>query len=96
VLIGLFIYGFFRTFPDSNMLPVLCQVVEPRYLATGFGLLNAFAVMVGGATIYVGGALRDANVSITTVFNFGAGGLLVCALILWNIKPRLNLTPPLK
>ena len=96
VLIGLFIYGFFRTFPDSNMLPVLCQVVEPRYLATGFGLLNAFAVMVGGATIYVGGALRDANVSITTVFNFGAGGLLVCAVILWNIKPRLNLTPPLK
>jgi MFS family permease len=88
VLAGLLIYGFVRPFPDANMVPILCQIVDPRYLATGVGVLNMFAVLIGGLTIYVGGALRDAHVSIITVFNFGAAGLLVCALLLWRIKPR--------
>jgi ABC-type transport system involved in multi-copper enzyme maturation permease subunit len=47
-----------------------------------------FAVMVGGASIYIGGVVRDANISITTMFNCGAFGLLICALLLWAIKPR--------
>jgi len=94
VLAALVLYGFVRPFPDSNMLPILCQVVDPRYLATGFGILNSFAVLTGGLTIYAGGALRDANVNITTVFNFGAGGLLVCAVLLWFIKPRLSVPTP--
>jgi sugar phosphate permease len=88
-LVGLVVYGFARPFPDANMVPILCQIVDPRYLATGVGILNMFAVMIGGATIYAGGALRDANVSVSTTFNFGAVGLLVCAVILWFIKPRL-------
>ena len=45
-----------------------------------------FAVFVGGATIYAGGALRDAKVDITTVFNCGAIGLIVCAILLWCVR----------
>jgi hypothetical protein len=86
VLIALVIYGFARPFPDANMVPILCQIVEPRFLATGVGFLNMFAVFVGGATIYVGGALRDAHVNITTVFNCGALGLVVCATLLWFVR----------
>src|SRR5206468_1390934 len=63
VLVSLVVYGMTRPFPDANMLPILCQVVDPRYLATGLGVLNMFAVFVGGATIYAGGALRDAHVN---------------------------------
>lgn len=88
-LAGLAIYGLTRAFPDANMMPVLCQITDPRYRATGLGLLNAFATIVGGLTIYVGGALRDADVNITNVFECGALGLLVCAVLLWFIKPRL-------
>ena len=88
-LAGLAIYGLTRAFPDANMMPVLCQITDPRYRATGLGLLNAFATIVGGLTIYVGGALRDAHVNITNVFECGAAGLLVCAVLLWFIKPRV-------
>ncbi|HRE06151.1 MAG TPA: MFS transporter [Opitutaceae bacterium] len=86
VLVGLVIYGFTRPFPDANMVPILCQIVDRRFLATGVGVLNTFAVFVGGATIYAGGALRDAKVDITTVFNCGAAGLVICAVLLWFVR----------
>ena len=89
VLAGLSIYGLTRAFPDANMMPVLCQITDPRYRATGLGLLNAFATIVGGLTIYAGGALRDAHVDIIHVFECGAAGLLVCTILLWCIRPRV-------
>jgi predicted MFS family arabinose efflux permease len=88
VLLGMVIYGFTRPFPDASMVPLLCQIVDRRYLATSVGVINMFAVLVGGASIYIGGVVRDANISITTMFNFGAFGLLICAILLWAIKPR--------
>ena len=88
VLLGMVIYGFTRPFPDASMTPLLCQIVDRRHLGTGVGVLNMFAVMVGGASIYIGGVVRDAQISITTMFNFGALGLLICAVLLWAIKPR--------
>ena len=88
VLLGMVIYGFTRPFPDASMLPLLCQIVDRRHLGTAFGVLNMFAVMVGGASIYIGGVVRDAHISITTIFNCGALGLLICAVLLWTIKPR--------
>jgi len=88
VLLGMVIYGFTRPFPDASMLPLLCQIIDRRYLATGLGVLNMFAVFVGGASIYVGGVVRDANINITTMFNVGALGLLICGILLWAIKPR--------
>jgi predicted MFS family arabinose efflux permease len=94
VLIGMVLYGFTRPFPDANMVPILCQIVDPRYLATGVGVLNTFAVLVGGLTIYIGGVVRDAHVNITTLFNCGALGLLICATILWFVRPRPNSTAP--
>jgi MFS family permease len=89
VLTGLSIFGFFRAVPDANMMPVICQITDPRYRATGLGLLNAFATIVGGLSIYAGGALRDAHVEVTRVFECGAAGLLVCIFLLWFIKPRV-------
>jgi hypothetical protein len=82
------IYGFTRPFPDASMLPLLCQIVDRRHLGTAFGVLNMLAVMVGGASIYIGGVVRDAQISITTIFNYGALGLFICAILLWTIKPR--------
>ncbi len=88
VLLGMVIYGFTRPFPDASMTPLLCQIIDRRYLATGVGVLNMFAVMVGGTLIYIGGVVRDAHISVTTMFNGGALGLLICAVLLWAIKPR--------
>ncbi|MEO7600141.1 MAG: MFS transporter [Opitutus sp.] len=94
VLAGMVLYGFTRPFPDANMVPILCQIVDPRYLATGVGVLNMFAVLIGGLTIYIGGVVRDAQISITTLFNCGAVGLLLCATLLWLVRPKSDSTQP--
>jgi len=97
---GLMLYGFTRSFSDSNMMPILCLVADPRYRATGYGVLNFFSCLVGGLTIYAGGALRDANVNVSHVFQLAAISLLVCAGILFLVKPtssaRLKSSPSLE
>ena len=85
---GIMIYGFTRGFSDSNMMPILCLVANPRYRATGYGVLNLFGCLVGGITIYAGGALKDMNVNLSSLFQFASGSLLVCALVLFVVKPR--------
>ncbi len=88
VLLGMVLFGLVRPFPDSCMVPLLTQIVEKRHLATAVGFLNMLAVFVGGLTIYIGGAVRDAHIPITVMFNCGAVGLFICAGLLWSIKPR--------
>jgi MFS family permease len=90
---GLVLYGLTRSFADSNMMPILCMVADARYRATGYGILNFFSCLVGGATIYAGGVLRDAHVDVNRIFQFSAGSLVVCAVILFFVKPRFKATP---
>ncbi len=94
VLLGMVVYGFTRPFPDASMVPLLCQVIDQRYLATAVGVLNMLAVLIGGFSIYIGGVVRDAHISVTTMFNCGAIGLLVCAVLLSLIKPRAPESSP--
>ncbi|MEN3942943.1 MFS transporter [Prosthecobacter sp. SYSU 5D2] len=84
---GLSIYGMMRSFSDSNLMPVLCQVSDPRYRATGYGVLNMFACIIGGLTIYAGGAMRDAQVGVDTLFQSAAVGLLICGVLMLMVKP---------
>jgi MFS family permease len=84
---GLMIYGLMRSFADTNMMPILCLVADTRYRATGYGILNMFACFVGGITIYVGGALRDAHVDVGRIFQFSAACLLAAAALLFFVKP---------
>jgi hypothetical protein len=86
-LAGLVLYGLARAFADSNMMPILCLVSDPRYRATGYGVLNLFSCLVGGAGIYAGGALRDANLNLSLLFQLAAASLLVCAGLLFLVKP---------
>ena len=84
---GLMIFGFARGGCDSNTMPILCMVCDPRYRATGFGVLNFFSCAVGGFTIYAGGLLRDAQVNVSHVFVAAAAGLLLCATLLALVRP---------
>jgi len=88
VVFALIVLGLAGSFGDSNMMPILCSVVDPRYRATGYGILNAFACVIGGATIYAGGALRDAHVDLSRVFQFAAASIVVCAVLLYSVKLR--------
>lgn len=81
------VYGLTRSFSDTNMMPILCMVSDERYRATGYGILNLFACIVGGIGLYAGGALRDAQVNFSMLFRFGAIMMVVCAIILFTLRP---------
>jgi MFS family permease len=84
---GLMVYGMARGFSDANMMPILCQVADPRYRATGYGIMNCFSCLTGGVMIYVGGALKDRQVDLSTVFKYAAAGLVVAAVVLLFVRP---------
>jgi predicted MFS family arabinose efflux permease len=85
---GLCFYGLMRSFSDANLMPILCQVADSRYRATGYGVLNLFSCLVGGMTVYLGGVLRDAHINVSTLFMAAAAGMLVCGVLMTCVKPR--------
>lgn len=85
---GLSLFGMMRSFSDANLMPVLCQVADPRFRATGYGLLNLCACVVGGLAILAGGRLRDAGVPVSVLFRCAAAGLFVCGGLLMFVKPK--------
>lgn len=80
------IYGFSRMFIDCNLMPMLCMVIDGRYRATGFGIINMFTVFAGGMSTYVAGALRDAQVGLGVVFQYASLGLVLCVGLLILVK----------
>lgn len=85
-VVGFMFYAFLRPFLDANMMPILSTISDQRYLATGYGILNLFSCVVGGLGIYAAGALRDAEINLSNMFQFAAFTLLVCAALLYTIK----------
>lgn len=87
-IIGLSIFGLARGVSDSNVMPILCQVVDTRYRATGYGILNFLSTICGGTMIYVAGFLKDAHVDLSIVFIIASGCLLLASSFLYFVKPR--------
>jgi predicted MFS family arabinose efflux permease len=83
-------YALTRIFSDVNLMPILCMVSDKRYRATGYGVLNMFACIVGGAGIYVSGIMRDAHVDLSLLFKIAAGSMLLCAAILFTLKVKYS------
>lgn len=80
-------FGLFRGFHDANLMPILCQVMDKRYRGTSYGILNFFSTIIGGAMVYIGGIIMDANISLSLVFEIGAFALLIGGWLLMLIKP---------
>lgn len=96
IITGIMTYGFFRVFTDTNMMPIMAMITDPRYRATGFGILNMVACVIGGLSIYAGGALRDAHIDLSKLFLTMVGVILVCATIFFLIKPKPELVKPVE
>lgn len=84
---GLVLFGLTKSFVDANMMPILTLIVDSRYRATGYGLLNLCACVVGGASIYAGGVLRDAEVNVVRVFQLGGLSFFVSLAVLFFLRP---------
>jgi len=86
-IVGLMLCGFMRALSDANVMPILCLTVDPRYRATGYGLLNLASTFTGGVLIYAAGALRDHRVPLRQAIIGAAAAQLCCVALLLLIKP---------
>ena len=85
---GFMVYVFTRVFTDANLMPVLCLIIDSRYLATAYGILNLFSCIVGGLGIYAAGLLRDSSVNLSTIFQCASLLMLVSAVLMYLVKPK--------
>jgi MFS family permease len=88
---GLIVFGLARGFADANNMPILCQITDRRYRATGYGVLNCVSCILGGVMTYAAGALKDAQVGLHKVFQYSAAGVVVAVFLLLLVKPRMEL-----
>jgi len=72
---GAFCFGFGFGMFDANNMPILCQLVAPRYRATAYGLMNMTSVFLGawitdvlGKSVDAGHLYRDFTVLAVIVF----------------------------
>ncbi|TDQ79329.1 MFS transporter [Sphingobacterium yanglingense] len=86
-LLCFIIYTFCKSFTDTNTMPILSMVVEPKYRATGYGFLNFCGTLVGGLGLYFGGSLRDADIDLGLIFRLASILIIVAALCLFMVKP---------
>lgn len=86
---GFLLYAFTKGFTDANMMPILCMVSDPRYRATGYGVLNLFSCIIGGIGLYAGGVLRDANINLSAMFLVAAATTVFCGTLLLFLRPTV-------
>jgi len=66
------------------------MVVDQKYRATAYGVLNLFATVIGGIGIYAGGYLRDINIDLGLLFRIAAFLLATGALSLYLLKRSVS------
>jgi MFS family permease len=89
-ILGMIVYGIARGFNDANLMPILRQVIDSRYIATGYGFLNLLSTVVGGGMVYLGGILQDANIDLALVYQLVAVLMLLSAWSLLTVKLKKN------
>lgn len=88
VAIGALLFlGLGMGFYSANTMPILRQVTNERYSATGMGILGGASCIAGGLMTYAGGALRDNHVDLSLSFQATAVGVLIAGLLLLRIRP---------
>jgi fucose permease len=87
----LIVFGVAKGFADANIMPILCQIVDPRYRATGYGVMNFMGCIVGGLMTLAAGAVNDATSDLTIVFQCAAVVVVVAVLLMLLIRPRIEL-----
>jgi MFS family permease len=88
ILGGIVVVGMSQGFLDANLMPAVCTVCDPRHRATGYGLMNFVGTTSGGIMTFVGGWLKDADVSFGVTFQVAAGFILVAGLLLFFVRPK--------
>lgn len=89
--LGMVIFGIARGFNDANLMPVLRQVADSRYIATGYGFLNFLSTIIGGLMVYISGVLKDAHINLSIIYQACAVLLLVATWSLLAIRIKKSI-----
>jgi MFS family permease len=83
-------YALTRVFTDVNIMPMLCFITDKNYRATGLGIINMFATLVGGIGIVAGGALRDRHIELSLIYQSAAFLIIICIILLMLMRKRVK------
>jgi MFS family permease len=87
-ILGMIVFGLARGFNDSNLMPILRQIIDGRYIATGYGFLNFLSTIVGGGMVYIGGALKDTRIDLSVMYQVIAVIMILASWSLLTVKLR--------
>jgi MFS family permease len=87
-ILGIILFGLSKGNHDANFMPIITQVVDKKYQATGYGIMSFFSVLSGAAMIYIGGYLKDIGIALDLVFKIAGIGVFISGLILLAIHPK--------
>jgi predicted MFS family arabinose efflux permease len=87
------ITGMSQGFLDANLMPATCTVVNSRYYATAYGLLNFAGTTAGGGMTYVGGRLKEQHVPFGVLFQVASVLIFVAGLLLFLVRPANTRSP---
>ncbi|CAL1517244.1 MFS transporter [Chitinophaga sp. MM2321] len=89
IAVGCFmLFSLTKAFIDTNMMPILSMAANPRYLATGYGILNLVACIIGGVGLYAGGVLRDAQINLSKIYQVAALVMIASIVLLALVRPH--------
>ncbi len=87
-IFALVLFGIGWGFFDCNNMPILCQIVAPKYRATGYGIMNLVSISCGGYADWGFGAMRDKQVPMFLIFGVFAMVCLLSVALVLLIRPR--------
>jgi MFS family permease len=90
---GLALHGLTVAFATTNIMPMLCVIVDSRHRATAYGVANLVNTIGGGLAIYLTGVLMDAHFALGAILAGSAGGLLLCAGLLLLVRTPASTSP---
>jgi MFS family permease len=87
-------YALTSKFTDTNLMPMLCLIIDNKYRATGYGILNMFSTIIGGLGVYIAGAMRDSQINLSLVYQMSAIAIVICIgillLVLKDARKRIK------
>ena len=81
------IYGLGFGLFDANNMPILCQLVPPRFRATGYGLMNFCGITAGAFLTPLLGRLKDHGTPLSVGFAACALPALLAAGLMLLLRP---------
>jgi len=73
---------------DANSMPILCQLVPPRFRATGYGVMNLVSISTGAGVTWALGALRDRGISLGIAFTLSALLTAAGVALILRVRPQ--------